>query len=38
MSDPEQLLSTTDPSPEDREPPSPGTMRSWGADWRVEPF
>lgn len=38
MSDLEKLPSTVDPAPEDTEPPSPGTMRSWGADWRTEPF
>lgn len=38
MSNTAPLPKPVEPAPEDGEPPSPGTMRSWGPDWKIDPF
>jgi len=38
MSNNAPLPKPVEPAPEDGEPPSPGTMRSWGPDMTIDPF
>lgn len=38
MNTAEGFPSTPEPAPEDGEPPSPGTKRSWESEWTIDPF